>query len=121
MSTTPSTPDYGKFRLERISYGGFLGVFPAITADFWGSKNMGVSYGIILLGFGIGAIASSPNAGYYKNLANIKEVVGGVTKVMRTDLRKMQPAFVIASVASIASVAGLVLMAALKPPVPKKK
>jgi MFS transporter, OFA family, oxalate/formate antiporter len=103
--------------LVGFSYGGFLGVFPAITADFWGSRNMGVNYGIVLLGFGIGAIASSYIAGYFKNLANIKEVVDGVTKVVGTDLRKMQPAFIIASAAAVA---GLVLMAVLKPPVRKK-
>jgi MFS transporter, OFA family, oxalate/formate antiporter len=100
-----------------FSYGGFLGVFPAITADFWGSKNMGVNYGIILLGFGIGAIASSYIAGYFKNLATIKEVVDGATKVVGTDLTKMQPAFIIASAAAIA---GLILMALLKPPVKRK-
>jgi MFS transporter, OFA family, oxalate/formate antiporter len=96
-----------------FSYGGFLGVFPAITADYWGPKNMGVNYGIVLLGFGIGAIASSYIAGYFKNLATMKEVVDGVTKVVGTDLHKMQPAFVIASAAAVA---GLILMALLKPP-----
>jgi len=99
-----------------FSYGGFLGVFPALTADFWGSKNMGVNYGIILLGFGLGAIASSYIAGYYKNLATIRETVDGVTKVVGTDLTKMQPAFIIASIAAIA---GLLLMLLLKPPVRK--
>lgn len=88
-----------------FSYGGFLGVFPALTADFWGSKNMGMNYGIVLLGFGIGAIASSYIAGYYKNIAG-------------TDLTKMQPAFIIAS---LAAVVGAILIAVLKPPVHKAK
>ena len=74
------------------------------------------NYGIVLLGFGVGAIASSYIAGYYKNLANIKEVVDGVTKVVRIDLGMMQPAFIIASAAAVA---GLILMALLKPPVRK--
>jgi len=98
-----------------FSYGGFLGVFPALTADFWGSKNMGMNYGIVLLGFGIGAIASSYVAGYYKNLANVKTVVDGVTKVT-VDLTLMQPAFIIASIAAIA---GLILIALLKAPLKK--
>jgi MFS transporter, OFA family, oxalate/formate antiporter len=96
-----------------FSYGGFLGTFPAITADFWGPKNMGVNYGIVLLGFGIGAIASSYIAGYYKNLAAVTEVVDGVKKVVGTDLGRMQPAFIIASAAAVA---GIVLMALLRPP-----
>ena len=98
-----------------FSYGGFLGVFPALTADFWGSKNMGMNYGIVLLGFGVGAIASSYVAGYFKNLANVKTVVDGVTKVT-VDLTLMQPAFIIAS---IAAVAGLILIALLKAPLKK--
>lgn len=51
-----------------FSYGGFLGVFPALTADFFGTKSMGVNYGMVLLGFGIGAVASSYVAGYFKDL-----------------------------------------------------
>ena len=51
-----------------FSYGGFLGVFPALTADFFGTKNMGVNYGMVLLGFGVGAVASSYVAGYFKDL-----------------------------------------------------
>lgn len=54
--------------LVGFSYGGFLGVFPALTADYWGTKNMGVNYGMVLLGFGIGAVASSYVAGYFKDL-----------------------------------------------------
>lgn len=96
-----------------FSYGGFLGVFPALTADFWGSKNMGTNYGIVLLGFGIGAITSSYIAGFYKNAATLRDAAG---KVIGSDLTKMQPAFIIASVAAVA---GLLLMAILKPPVLK--
>ncbi|MEI7832721.1 MAG: OFA family MFS transporter, partial [bacterium] len=35
--------------LVAFSYGGFLGTFPALTADYWGSKNMGMNYGMVLL------------------------------------------------------------------------
>jgi MFS transporter, OFA family, oxalate/formate antiporter len=96
-----------------FSYGGFLGTFPAITADFWGPKNMGVNYGIILLGFGIGAIVSSYIAGFYKNQAAVVKVVDGVKKVVGTDLTKMQPAFIIAAAAAVV---GIILMVFLKPP-----
>lgn len=99
-----------------FAYGGFLGVFPSLTADFFGAKNMGTNYGIVLLGFGVGAIASSYVAGIYKNAANITSVVDGVTKITGTDLSKMQPAFLFASVAAVV---GLVLMLLLKPPMHK--
>lgn len=42
-----------------FSYGGYLGVFPALSADFWGTKNAAQNYGMVLLGFGAGAVASS--------------------------------------------------------------
>lgn len=47
-----------------FSYGGFLGVFPALTADFWGAKYVATNYGMILLGFGVGAVASSYTVAY---------------------------------------------------------
>ncbi len=96
-----------------FSYGGFLGVFPVLTAEYWGIKNMGSNYGIILLGFGIGAIVSSYIAGYYKNISNVVEMVDGVKKVIGTDLSKMQPAFIIASAAAIL---GFLLLVTLKHP-----
>lgn len=82
-----------------FSYGGFLGTFPALTADFWGVKNMGMNYGMVLLGFGIGAIGSSLVAGY------LKDVVGD-----------FQLAFWIASCAAVVA---FLLLLFLKPP--KKK
>lgn len=96
-----------------FSYGGFLGVFPVITADFWGMKNMGANYGIIMFGFGLGAIISSYIAGYYKNLSNIVEVTDGIRTVVGVDITKMQPAFIIASIAAIV---GAILIATLKKP-----
>ncbi len=80
-----------------FSYGGFLGTFPAITADYWGMKNMGVNYGMVLLGFGVGAVASAFLAGYYK------DVKGDFTTP-----------FIIASIAAFIA---LVLVFFLRPPV----
>ena len=74
-----------------FAYGGFLSVFPAFTSDLFGAKYTATNYGIVLIGFGIGAIASSYIAGYYKNVA-------------ATDINLMFPAFVIASVAAIIAI-----------------
>lgn len=51
-----------------FSFGGSAGVFPAINADFFGVKNAGVNYGLIMIGFAVSAltfptIASAVNAG----------------------------------------------------------
>lgn len=37
-------------------FGGFLAVFPTITGDFYGMKNLGANYGIIYQSYGISAL-----------------------------------------------------------------
>ncbi|NCA66501.1 MAG: MFS transporter [Clostridia bacterium] len=86
--------------LVGFAYGGFLGNFPALTADYFGSKNMSMNYGVVLLGFGAGAIASSYIAGYFKDIA-------------KNDISLMFPAFIIASAAALI---GAVLMLLIKHP-----
>jgi OFA family oxalate/formate antiporter-like MFS transporter len=66
----------------------------------FGAKYMATNYGMILLGFGAGAIISSQIAGFYKNLA---EQAG--------DINAMFPAFVIASGCALV---GIGLMTILK-------
>ncbi len=79
-------------------YGGFLSVFPSLTADLFGPKHMATNYGFVLLGFGVGAVVSSQIAGHYKNVA-------------AADINLMFPAFVIASCCAVTAIA---LMAVLK-------
>jgi OFA family oxalate/formate antiporter-like MFS transporter len=79
-------------------YGGIVGTCPSLTADLFGPKHMATNYGVILLGFGAGAIISSQIAGYYKNIAE-------------TDINLMFPAFVIAS---CCAAAGIVMIWILK-------
>lgn len=78
-----------------FSYGGFLGVFPALTADFWGTKHGAQIYGMVLFGFGVGAVASSYTIAYFSK-----------TKAFST-------AFIIAA---IASVVGIIIISLVKPP-----
>ncbi|MEA5003987.1 MAG: OFA family MFS transporter [Christensenella sp.] len=87
-------------------YGGILGTFPALTADLFGPKNMATNYGLVLLGFGAGAIISSYIAGYFKDIA-------------AQDINLMTPAFLIAAAGAFL---GLILMAfALKKSPDQKK
>jgi OFA family oxalate/formate antiporter-like MFS transporter len=79
-------------------YGGFLSNFPSLTADMFGPKHMATNYGMVLVGFGIGAFIASTIAGYYKNLAS-------------QDINLMLPAFIIAAICSAVSI---VLMLTLK-------
>jgi len=77
-----------------FSYGGYLGVFPALTADFWGGRYVATNYGMILFGFGVGAVASSYIVAFLSQ-----------TKSFST-------AFLIAG---IAAAVGLVIVVLLKP------
>ncbi len=48
-------------------YGGGLSLLPAMTADFYGPKNMGLNYGLVFLGWGL-AFFVPLSAGYIKDL-----------------------------------------------------
>lgn len=96
---------YVLIALIGLMYGGFLSTFPTLTADLFGPVHMATNYGLVLLGFGVGAVGSSFIAGYFKNLA-------------ANDISLMFPAFVIASVASAA---GLLLMLMVRPPKAKEE
>jgi len=47
-------------------YGGTLAVMPAVTADFYGSKNLGLNYGLVFVGWGV-AFFIPQLAGYIKD------------------------------------------------------
>jgi MFS transporter, OFA family, oxalate/formate antiporter len=52
-------------------YGGGLALLPAFTADYFGSKNLGLNYGLVFLGWGI--------AFFVPQLAgHIKDITGGL-------------------------------------------
>jgi OFA family oxalate/formate antiporter-like MFS transporter len=38
-----------------LCFGGYLAVFPATTAEFFGTKNLGGNYGLIYMAYGVGA------------------------------------------------------------------
>jgi OFA family oxalate/formate antiporter-like MFS transporter len=48
-------------------YGGGLALMPAFTADFFGTKNLGMNYGIVFLGWGFGFLIPLL-AGYIKDV-----------------------------------------------------
>ncbi len=89
---------YALIGLIGFFYGGFLSNFPSLTADLFGPKHMATNYGMVLLGFGVGAVASSYIAGYYKNIA-------------AENISLMSPAFFIAAGCAVV---GIVLMLMLK-------
>jgi OFA family oxalate/formate antiporter-like MFS transporter len=42
--------------LVGLCFGGYLAVFPAVTADFYGTKNVGVNYGLVFTAYGVGGL-----------------------------------------------------------------
>ena len=45
------------------SYGACLSLFPATTADNWGTKNLGLNYGILFTAWGVGGVIGPTLAG----------------------------------------------------------
>jgi MFS family permease len=46
-----------------FSYGACLSLFPATAADRWGTKNLGLNYGILFTAWGVGGVAGPTLAG----------------------------------------------------------
>jgi OFA family oxalate/formate antiporter-like MFS transporter len=53
-----------------LSFGGFLGIFPSITADMFGPKNLGMNYGIMFTAYGAAAYIGPRLAARVKELNN---------------------------------------------------
>lgn len=83
------------FAVVGFSYGGFLGVFPSLTADYFGTKYVATVYGMVLLGFGTGAVVSA-------------FIVGELSKT-----KAFSTAF---AIAAIAAAIAFVIVLVLKPP-----
>lgn len=56
--------------LVGLCFGGFLAIYPALSSDYYGTKNLGVNYGIIFTAYGAGAVLGPIMAGYFKTFAN---------------------------------------------------
>ncbi len=52
-----------------FNFGGNFALFPAVTADYFGNKNVGLNYGYILLAYGIAGVIGPQIAGYFKDAA----------------------------------------------------
>ena len=50
-------------------YGGGLALMPSFAADFFGPKNLGMNYGLIFFGWGLGVFRNQTgrnHSGYYR-------------------------------------------------------
>ncbi|MDP8209687.1 MAG: OFA family MFS transporter [Candidatus Stygibacter australis] len=86
-----------------FNFGGNFALFPAITSDFFGLKNLGPNYGWVFLAYGIAGIAGPQVAGYFKDIAGQSGIGVGAWSTP----------FIIAGVACLISA---ILAIVVKPP-----
>ncbi|MCF7920877.1 MAG: OFA family MFS transporter [Candidatus Cloacimonetes bacterium] len=90
-----------------FNFGGNFALFPAITSDFFGLKNLGPNYGWVFLAYGVAGIAGPQVAGYFKDVASTS---GSGVAAWTTP-------FIIAGVSCLISA---LIALAIKPPKPLK-
>jgi OFA family oxalate/formate antiporter-like MFS transporter len=79
----PSAPWYLWIGIALVggTFGGYLAIYPAINADFFGTKNAGVNYGFIFMAYGVGGLLSNILAPKVKELTgnyNLAFILAGV-------------------------------------------
>ncbi|MEA2040237.1 MAG: OFA family MFS transporter [Thermodesulfobacteriota bacterium] len=52
-----------------FNFGGNFALFPAVTADYFGNKNVGLNYGYIFVSYGLAGVVGPQIAGYFKDAA----------------------------------------------------
>jgi MFS family permease len=52
-----------------FNFGGNFALFPSITADYFGNKNVGLNYGYVFVSYGIAGVFGPQIAGYFKDAA----------------------------------------------------
>lgn len=95
--------------LATFAYGGYFGLMPSFTADFFGARNVGANYGLIFVAWGISAyvvpgylagimdrarLAGNVVAGYhelYSILAVLSLIAAALAAVLSPPKRKAEP------------------------------
>lgn len=69
----PNAPIWFWFGISLVGFcfGGYLALFPAVTADFFGTKSVGINYGFVFTAYGVGGLLSNIFA------PRVKELTGG--------------------------------------------
>ena len=63
-------------------FGGFFAIFPSITADLFGAKNLSMNYGILFTSYGVAAFIGPRLAARVKEINNGDYTVAFVTAAM---------------------------------------
>jgi OFA family oxalate/formate antiporter-like MFS transporter len=103
-----------------LCFGGFLALYPAVTADLYGTKHIGVNYGWMFSAYGAGGLVGPFLAAWLmKVVANMPYQVtepGGQVVEKMLAVGNYKPAFLTAGIACV--IAAVVITIALKPAKP---
>ena len=88
-----------------LCFGGYLALYPAVTADFFGTKHIGVNYGWMFTAYGAGGIAGPYLAARLMRVVDnvpyiVKDAGGNLTEKIFT-VGDYRPAFFIAGIACL--------------------
>jgi MFS transporter, OFA family, oxalate/formate antiporter len=91
--------------LVGLCFGGFLALYPALTADYFGTKNIGANYGVMFTAYGAGGIAGPYLAAALMRVVDkvtylAKDSAGGVVEKLFT-VGDYRLAFVAAGIACL--------------------
>lgn len=99
--------------LVGLCFGGFLALYPALTADFFGTKNIGANYGVMFTAYGAGGIAGPYLAASLMRVVDkvtyqFKDAAGQIVEKLFT-VGDYRVAFIAAGIACLIA-AGLVML-----------
>lgn len=87
-----------------LCFGGYLALYPAITADFYGTKNVGVNYGFMFTAYGAGGLFGPwLQARLVEKSATLSLLKGGVASGT-FDVINYKTAFIVSGVMCIAAI-----------------
>jgi OFA family oxalate/formate antiporter-like MFS transporter len=103
-----------------LCFGGYLALYPAVTADLYGTKHLGVNYGWMFSAYGAGGLAGPFLAAWLMKVTNkipyqVTEPGGKIVERMFS-VGNYRPAFLTAGIACI--VAAVIIVIALRPAKP---
>jgi len=100
--------------LVGLCFGGFLAVFPAVTADYFGTRNYGANYGWMFSAYGVGGLLGPYLAAALMKtsaIVKIREIrAGGQEAVRSLVVGDYRLAFIVAGVLCLLSTAALLLL-----------
>ena len=105
-----------------LCFGGYLALYPAVVADYFGTRHMGVNYGFLFTAYGTGGLLGPfLAAGLMTSTGSVEYQfidAGGVLGTQRFQLGAYRPAFLAAGCLCLAAAA---LMLAVKAPVAQRR